>query len=136
MTKAPQDIILKPIITEKSSMDSALGKYSFKVDEKATKTEIRMAIEKLFNVKVLSVNTSRFDGKVKRQRGFLGTTSSYKKAVVSIKTDAKEASSKVKGAKSDKTSKAKEGSYKAKGGKIVNPTKKYKTSIEEFGFGQ
>lgn len=118
MTKAPQDIILKPIITEKSSMDYAAGKYSFKVDEKATKTEIRMAIEKIFNVKVLSVNTSRFDGKVKRQRGFVGTTASYKKAVVSIQTQAKD------------------GSYKGKGGKPVKPSNKYKTSIEEFGFGQ
>lgn len=118
MTKAPQDIILKPIVTEKSSMDSALGKYSFKVDEKATKTEIRMAIEQLFNVKVLSVNTSRFDGKVKRQRGFIGTTSSFKKAVVSIQTEAKDVT------------------YKGKGGKAVKLSGKYKTSIEEFGFGQ
>lgn len=118
MTKTPQDIILKPIITEKSSMDSAIGKYSFKVDEKATKTEIRIAIEQLFNVKVLSVNTARFDGKVKRQRGFVGTTPSFKKAVVTINTEAKDSS------------------YKAKGGKAVKVPAKYKTSIEEFGFGQ
>ena len=118
MTKAPQDIILKPIITEKSSIESALGKYSFKVDEKATKTEIRIAIEQLFNVRVLSVNTSCFDGKVKRQRGFIGTTPSYKKAIVSIKTEAKDTT------------------YKGKGGKAVKLAGKYKTSIEEFGFGQ
>jgi len=118
MMKTPQDIILKPIITEKSSLDSSLGKYSFKVDERATKTEIRMAIEQLFDVKVLSVNTSRYDGKVKRQRGIPGMTSSFKKAVVSIATETKDAT------------------YKAKGGKSVKVSGKYKTSIEEFGFGQ
>jgi len=118
MTKAPQDIILKPIVTEKSSLDSAAGKYSFKVDERATKTEIRMAIEKLFDVKVVSVNTVRYDGKVKRQRAVAGLTPSWKKAVVTIATEAKDVT------------------YLTKGGKAAKIPAKYKTSIEEFGFGQ
>ena len=63
MTKAPQDIILKPIVTEKSSIESALGKYCFKVDGRATKTEIRIAIEQLFDVKVVDVNTMNYDVK-------------------------------------------------------------------------
>jgi len=118
MTKAPQDIILKPIVTEKSSIDSAIGKYSFKVDERATKTEIRQAVEKLFEVKVVSVNTVRYDGKTKRTRGIAGLTPSWKKAVVTIATEAKDVS------------------YLTKGGKTAKVTAKYKTSIEEFGFGQ
>ena len=51
-----EDIIIKPIITEKSNMDMQDGKYTFKVAKKATKVEIRNAVEKLFNVKVLNVN--------------------------------------------------------------------------------
>ncbi len=118
MSRAPQDIIIKPLITEKSSMEVALGKYSFKVDEKATKTEIRQAIEKLFDVKVVAVNTCRYDGKEKRQRYALGRTPSWKKAVVTIATESKDQS------------------YHGKGGKAVKVSAKYKTSIEEFGFGQ
>jgi large subunit ribosomal protein L23 len=118
MTKAPQDIIIKPLVTEKSSSESTLGKYSFKVDVRATKPEIRSAIEKLFDVKVVSVNTIRYDGKEKRQRTSVGMTPSWKKAVVTIATEAKD------------------GSYLGKGGKTAKVPAKYKTSIEEFGFGQ
>jgi len=118
MTKAPQDIILKPIVTEKSSSEGSLGKYSFKVDIRATKPEIRTAVEKLFDVKVKSVNTIRYDGKEKRQRQSVGFTPSWKKAIVSIATESKD------------------GSYLGKGGKTAKVVAKYKTSIEEFGFGQ
>ena len=118
MTKAPQDIILKPIVTEKSSIDAALGKYSFKVDGRATKTEIRIAIEQLFDVKVVDVNTMNYDGKKKRTRGIPGMTSAWKKAVVTIATETKD------------------GTYLVKGGKSAKLSAKYKTSIEEFGFGQ
>jgi len=118
MTKAPQDIILKPVVTEKSQLEGALGKYSFKVDVRATKPEIRTAVEKLFDVKVLSVNTINYDGKEKRQRQSSGFTPSWKKAVVTIATVAKD------------------GTYLGKGGKTAKVPAKYKTSIEEFGFGQ
>ena len=82
MTKAPQDIILAPVITEKSAGEIADGKYTFKVAVSATKTDVRNAVEKLFNVKVVSVNTTNYDGKLKRQGRFVGRTASYKKASV------------------------------------------------------
>jgi len=116
--KAPQDIIIKPLITEKTSMEVAGGKYTFKVDKTATKIEIGQAVEKLFDVKVVSVNTIRYDGKKKRQRYAIGTTPSWKKAVVTIAVDSKDHS------------------YQEKSGKTVKISSKYKTSIEEFGFGQ
>ena len=118
MTRAPQDIILAPVITEKSSGEIADGKYTFKVAVDATKTEVKMAVEKLFNVKVVAVNTANFDGKVKRQRYQFGRTPAYKKAVVTIDTEGKDVT------------------YLAKGGKTTKVGGKYKTSIEEFGFGQ
>lgn len=118
MSKAPQDIIIKPIITEKSSYDAAAGKYTFEVAKTATKTDVKNAVEKLFEVKVVSVNTCNVDGKVKRQRYVEGVTASWKKAVVTIDTEAKEAS------------------YLGKGGKVTKSAKKYKTAIEEFGIGQ
>ena len=65
--KTAQDIIIRPVITERSTTDSALGKYTFQVDRNATKTQVRQAVEKLFKVKVLKVNTTNYDGKAKRQ---------------------------------------------------------------------
>ena len=62
----PEDIIIKPIVTEKSNMDLQEGKYTFRVAKKATKIQIADAVEKLFNVKVLKVNTMNVDGKKKR----------------------------------------------------------------------
>lgn len=118
MIRTPQDIIIKPLLTEKSAEDIALGKYTFEVARGATKTEIKSAVEKLFDVKVLSVNTLNFDGKKKRQRYVVGRTPSWKKAVVTIATEAKDSA------------------YLTKGGKSTKVAAKYKTSIEEFGFGQ
>ena len=68
--KAYEDIIIKPYITEKSTAEVALGKYTFVVDYNATKVEIKQAVEKLFDVKVLSVNTLKYDGKKKVQSYF------------------------------------------------------------------
>lgn len=113
--KFAEDILIRPYITEKSNMEIAEGKYTFIVDKKATKTEIKQAVEKLFNVKVLSVNTVNYDGKEKRMGMHVGKTASFKKAVVKIDTDPKPVT------------------YAEKGGKIVTASKKYKTSIEEFG---
>ena len=118
MSKAPQDIIIKPVITEKSSYDAAMGKYTFQVAKDATKTDVRKAVEQLFEVKVVAVNTVNYDGKKKRQRYIEGTTPSFKKAVVTIDTEAKDVS------------------YLGKGGKTAKSDKKYKTAIEEFGIGQ
>ena len=109
-----EDIIIKPIVTEKSSIGLQEGKYTFKVAKKATKVQIAQAVEKLFNVKVLNVNTITVKGKEKRVGRNTGKTSDWKKAIVTIDTNA-----------SEKT-------YLAKGGKAQKISKKYKDSIEEF----
>ena len=62
----PEDIIIAPVITEKSNDELQTGKYTFRVNKKATKIDIRNAVEKLFEVKVLNVNTMSVKGKEKR----------------------------------------------------------------------
>ncbi len=111
------DIIIRPVITERSTTDAAAGKYTFAVARGATKTQVRMAVEELFSVKVLKVNTVNYDGKVKRQGVHSGKTPSWKKAVVTIDTEPKAAA------------------YLSKGGKTTSAVRKYKNAIEEFGFG-
>ena len=66
--RIPHDIIIKPIITEKSMEDMESGKYTFAVDKRANKSEIKRAIESIFGVKVDKVNTMNMLGKVKRQK--------------------------------------------------------------------
>lgn len=78
------DIILAPIITEKTAGMEAEGKYAFKVANKANKTEVKQAIEKKFNVKVESVNISNSHPKQKRVGRYTGMTSKYKKAIVTL----------------------------------------------------
>ena len=109
-----EEIILKPIVTEKVHGDLAEGKYTFKVDTRATKVQIAKAIEEIFNVKVLKVNTLNYDGKVKRQRGKAGKTAKYKKAIITIDLNPKEAE------------------FKEKGGKTRKTLKKYNSEIEGF----
>ena len=109
-----EEIIVRPIVTEKSNDGLQEGKYTFEVNKKATKVEIAKAVEKLFNVKVLKVNTMTVKGKQKRVGVHVGRTSDWKKAIVTIDTNP-----------SDKT-------YLAKGGKETKIATKYKTSIDEF----
>ena len=109
-----EDIIIRPIITEKSNDAMQEGKYTFKVAKKATKVQIRNAVEKLFEVKVLKVNTMTVKGKTKRVGRYEGKTSDWKKAIVTIDTNP-----------SDKT-------YLSKGGKVEKVSKKYKDAIDEF----
>ena len=78
------DIILAPIITEKTANMEAEGKYAFKVSTKANKTEIKQAIEKKFNVKVVSVNIVNSHPKKKRVGKYTGMTNKYKKAIVTL----------------------------------------------------
>ncbi|PWR19384.1 50S ribosomal protein L23 [Zavarzinia aquatilis] len=78
------DLILSPVITEKSTAVSEFNQVVFKVPLTATKPEIRAAVEKLFQVKVTAVNTIRTEGKTKRFRGRLGKRSDVKKAVVTL----------------------------------------------------
>ena len=79
------EIIKAPVITEKSQIAKSEGKYTFKVDPKATKLEIKDAIEKIFKVKVESVNTVNVHPKKKRVGKYTGMTSKYKKAIVTLK---------------------------------------------------
>ena len=109
-----EDIIIKPIITEKSNFAMSEGKYTFEVARKATKVDIRNAVEKLFGVKVVNVSTINVKGKPKTQGVHRGRTSDWKKAIVTIDTNPGE-----------KT-------YLTKGGKIAKMSKKYKDSIDEF----
>ena len=78
------DIILRPIITEKATRLSEHNQVVFAVRKDATKPEIKEAVEKLFNVKVVSVNTLILKGKNKRFRGRLGRRSDVKKAIVRL----------------------------------------------------
>ena len=110
----PEDIIIAPIVTEKSNDGLQEGKYTFKVNKKATKVDIARAVEKLFEVKVLKVNTINVNGKAKRVGRSTGRTSDWKKAIVTIDTNPTDSS------------------YLGKGGKEVKVSKKYKDSIDEF----
>ena len=87
--KAPQDIIIAPVITEKSMSGIADKKYTFKVAPKATKPEIAKAVEELFGVKVASVNTVSMKKKPKRLGVHFGYTSDWKKAIVTLTADSK-----------------------------------------------
>ena len=85
--KAAQDIILKPVITEKSMDELQAGKYTFKVATDANKTEIKKAVEQLFNVKVAKVNTLNCNGRTKRVGRYVGKTSDWKKAIINLTED-------------------------------------------------
>ena len=87
--KAPQDIILKPVITEKSMDELQNGKYTFKVATDANKSEIKKAVEALFDVKVAKVNTLNCNGKEKRMGRFVGKTFDWKKAIITLTEDSK-----------------------------------------------
>ncbi|MBR3324966.1 MAG: 50S ribosomal protein L23 [Clostridia bacterium] len=108
----PEDIIIKPIVTEKSNDEVQFGKYTFKVNKKATKVDIKRACEKLFDVKVIKVNTISVKGKEKRVGRSAGMTSDWKKAIVTIDTNPNDQK------------------YTGKGGKVTKVSKKYKDSIE------
>lgn len=88
--KYAQDIILKPVITERSmDLIREQRKYTFKVAKDANKIEIKNAIEELFKVKVSAVNVMRYDGKEKRMGLHSGNRPSYKKAIVTLTADSK-----------------------------------------------
>ncbi len=78
------DILIEPVVTEKANALREENKYVFIVRPDASKIQIKEAVRKLFNVKVLSCTTINVDGKVKRLRGNKGKTSSYKKAIVRL----------------------------------------------------
>lgn len=80
----PRDILIRPLITEKTTAMMQDNKYTFIVPLKANKIEIRQAVEQIFKVKVLSVNTLRVLGKVKRMGRTQGKRPDYKKAIVKL----------------------------------------------------
>lgn len=85
----PQDIIIAPVITEKSMSGIADKKYTFKVARDANKYQIADAVEKLFKVSVAKVNTVNVRGRKRRMGRYEGTTPSWKKAIVTLKADSK-----------------------------------------------
>lgn len=87
MKLTSHDIIRKPVITEKSMADMAEKKYTFIVHVDANKSQIKRAIEEVFNVKVESINTINGLGKTKRMGVHVGKRSDYKKAIVTLKED-------------------------------------------------
>ncbi len=84
MAANPRDILLRPLITEKTSAMMQDNKYTFKVALGANKVEIRQAVEEIFKVKVVNVNTIRVFGKTKRMGKNIGRRSDYKKAIVKL----------------------------------------------------
>lgn len=85
-----RDIIIKPVLTEKSYDGIESKKYVFVVAKSATKTAVRLAVEELFDVKVEKVNTVNCHGKLKRMGRSEGYTSDYKKAFVQLTKDSKD----------------------------------------------
>lgn len=83
------DVIIKPVITEKSMIEMEDNKYTFQVAKNATKPEIKAAVEEVFGVKVLKVNTMNMRGKMKRQGIHQGRRPSWKKAIVKLTEDSK-----------------------------------------------
>ncbi|MBQ5478547.1 MAG: 50S ribosomal protein L23 [Bacteroidaceae bacterium] len=87
---AAQDIIVRPIITEKTMLGATDKKYTFEVAKKANKIEIAKAVEEIFGVKVAKVNTVNVRGRLRRQGRNQGYTRSWKKAYVTLTQDSKE----------------------------------------------
>ncbi|MDK2823778.1 MAG: large subunit ribosomal protein [Clostridia bacterium] len=83
--KNPRDIIIKPVVSEKSVANMEHNKYTFKVDLKANKIDIKKAIEEIFKVKVLDVKTMIVKGKMKRMGRYEGKRPDWKKAIVTLK---------------------------------------------------
>ena len=84
--KDPRDIIFAPVISEKSYSLIDQGKYTFEVDPRSNKTEIKLAIEQIFDVKVDKVNTLNRAGKTRRTRFGLGKRKDTKRAIVTLKS--------------------------------------------------
>lgn len=82
--KDPRDVVLRPVVSEKSYTLIDDNKYTFLVDPRSNKTEIKIAVEKIFGVKVLSVNTLNRTGKVKRRGSSVGKRADTKRAIVTV----------------------------------------------------
>ena len=88
--RTPYDVVLKPVITETSMEDAQAKKYTFKVAVDANKTEVKNAVEEIFDVEVAKVNIMNVKGKLKRMGRTAGYTAASKKAIVTLTADSKE----------------------------------------------
>ena len=81
----PSQVIIRPVVSEKTYVLAEAGKYTFRVNDRAHKTQIRQAIETLFDVKVLDVRTASVKSKPKRRGHTSGRTRQWKKAIVQVR---------------------------------------------------
>ncbi len=88
--KSPYDVIIKPVISEKSMDDAQNRKYTFKVAVDANKTQVKLAVEEIFGVEVAKVNIMNVKGKTKRMGRYEGMTAASKKAIVTLTEGSKE----------------------------------------------
>ncbi|MDR1953893.1 MAG: 50S ribosomal protein L23 [Clostridiales Family XIII bacterium] len=88
--RSPYDVILKPVISERSMADAENKKYTFKVATDANKTEVKYALEEIFSVQIDKVNIMNYRGKLKRMGRNVGRTSAVKKAIVTLAKGSKE----------------------------------------------
>ena len=86
INKDPRDVIIKPIVSEKSYNLLDSGKYTFEVDPRSNKTEIKQAIEHIFKVEVATVNTMNRIGKTRRTKFGIGKRKDTKRAIVTLKS--------------------------------------------------
>ncbi len=89
MISDPRDIVMAPVVSEKSYGLLETGRYTFEVHPDANKTQVKIAVEKIFGVKVVSVNTLNRKGKRKRTRFGYGQRRSQKRAIVTLSADSK-----------------------------------------------
>ena len=89
MQRTPQDIVIRPIVTERSMENMEMKKYTFKVNKNANKIEIKRAVEKLFDVKVGKVHTMNCKGRFVRQGRTAGYRPDWKKAIVTLTEESK-----------------------------------------------
>ncbi len=87
--KNPRDVIFRPVITERSTDMMNENKYVFEVDPRSNKTEIKQAVEAIFGVKVVAINTQNYKGRLKRYGRYSGYTAKRKKAIVQLSADSK-----------------------------------------------
>lgn len=88
--RTPYDVVIKPVVTERSMEEMTEKKYTFEVDKRANKSEIKGAIESIFGVSVEKVNTINVKGKKKRMGRYEGKRKDWKKAVVKLTPESKE----------------------------------------------
>ncbi|WP_165063427.1 50S ribosomal protein L23 [Marisediminicola senii] len=86
INKDPRDVVLSPVVSEKSYSLIDQGKYTFIVDPRSNKTEIKLAIEKIFGVEVASINTMNKKGKTRRTKFGIGKRKDTKRAIVTLKS--------------------------------------------------